>query len=368
MNLELLRLAHVRRVGVKGGAHIGQRRIFFVLDRATKKFPGSLALWLQYIEYAKKQKSHKKLSQIFSTALRLHPANPELWIHAANHALIEREDVTEARNYLQRGLRFKNQSKVLWIEFARLEMVYIDQISKRSRVLGLEEVATKNPRTKRQSEDEDLILLPNENNSDTALDTADQQALKALISTPVVSGAIAQAVYDSSMAIFPQDIELKTQIFDLFADFGELSCAPKLCKYVSDDLTTTHPTTPEALSCRVRLPFIGIDPYGPEFAVALIGLLDSSKVSEDETLSIDACYHQATSALDKANFASRTLLWIVPYLLMEGIDDACVNVLRQVTRTVWHHFQVCTQGDASTEDLNRLVKIKELICRCHLEE
>src|SRR5277367_1229970 len=40
MNLDTLRRKRVKRLGVKVTAHTGQRRIYFILDRATRKFHG----------------------------------------------------------------------------------------------------------------------------------------------------------------------------------------------------------------------------------------------------------------------------------------------------------------------------------------
>ena len=366
MNLELLRTTRVKRMGVKGAGHSGQKRIFFVLDRATKKFPGNVVLWLQYIEYAKKQKSYKKLSQIFTTVLRLHPSSPELWILAANYALIEREDVTEARSYLQRGLRFRRQSKDLWIEFARLEMVYMAQLSRRIRVLGVEEDTSKKLQAHNQDVNEDLILLPTEDDSITNLGSSDQRALKALISTPALSGAIPKAVYDGAIAEFPRDIELKTRFFDLFADHGDVACASNLCEYVLDDLMRKDPAAPETLSCRIRLPFVGVDPTGPEFPAALINLLKTNEFQQKELPSMDACYLKAENTRARAIFASRTLLWIVPYLSTDGIDDACRRAIHQMTNALWGRYQLCIQDDAGIDDPGRQ-SVEELMQTCGIQ-
>src|SRR3954454_5830774 len=86
-NVDALRRKRVRRLSLKAPAHNGQRRIFFILDRGTRKFPGDIGLWMQSIEYARKQKAHKKLSQIFTNVLRLHPTKPDLWIYAAQFAM-----------------------------------------------------------------------------------------------------------------------------------------------------------------------------------------------------------------------------------------------------------------------------------------
>lgn len=43
----------------------GARRIYNLFRRATIKFKSDLSLWLQYIDYAKKNKANNILSSIF---------------------------------------------------------------------------------------------------------------------------------------------------------------------------------------------------------------------------------------------------------------------------------------------------------------
>jgi hypothetical protein len=43
----------------------GTRRIYSLFKRATIRFTGDLSLWLQYIDYAKRNQSNKVLSGVF---------------------------------------------------------------------------------------------------------------------------------------------------------------------------------------------------------------------------------------------------------------------------------------------------------------
>ena len=340
MNLELLRRTRLKRNGLRGAGFEGQRRTYFILDRATKKFPGDIALWLQYIEYAKRQKSYKKLSQIFSNVLRLHPSRPELWILAANYALVQREDITEARSHLQRGLRFRRQAKDLWIEFAKLEMIYIAQLRTRTSVLGVQEDP---PDALPNDKDgtEDLILLPAESSAETDLDSADQRALKALSSTPALSGAIPKAVYDNAKAVFPGDVSLQARFFDVFADLSDPYCSRRLCRHVMDDLLASFLTSPLTRSRQIRTEFVGVDPCGPYFPAALASMLGPDGLEKHEkTLS--------SGNQDRARFYSQILLWLAPYLRIKGIDDACMQVLRQMTRMIWGRCQLHISKEPDT--------------------
>src|SRR6201996_7569267 len=83
INVDALRRKRVKRLGMKSTAQNGRRRIFFVFDRGCRKHPGDVGLWMDAIEFAKKQKAHKKLQEMYTQILRLHPTKADLWIHAA---------------------------------------------------------------------------------------------------------------------------------------------------------------------------------------------------------------------------------------------------------------------------------------------
>ncbi|KAG7009014.1 hypothetical protein G7Y79_00003g008820 [Physcia stellaris] len=174
MNLDALRRKRTKRKGLKSGGHAGQRRIFFVLDRATKRFSGDTGLWMQYIDFARKQKANKKMSQILTTVLRLHPTNPELWIYAANYALDEKSDMTEARSY------------------------------------------------------------PNETDSEE-FEYIDKDILEKLQETPALSGAIPIAIFDAAMKQFSCDSDLGKTLFETVALFQGIPEPTSCVKIFSGD-------------------------------------------------------------------------------------------------------------------------------------
>ena len=158
MNLEYLRRKRVKRLGIKINNYTGQRRIFFVLNRATKKFPGDVGLWMEYITFAQKQGSKKSVSQLLTSVLRLHPTKPELWIYAAT---VGSTTITEARSYMQRGLRLCGSSEGLWVEYAKLEMMHISKIAGRNRILAFDVAEIERESTHNTGNDDDgIINLP----------------------------------------------------------------------------------------------------------------------------------------------------------------------------------------------------------------
>lgn len=202
MNLDNLRKKRCKRLGVKSTTFSGQRTIFFILDRATKKFPGDMGLWMQYIQYCQKEKANKKLGKIFTQVLRLKPREYGLWVLAAKYYAEEQGDMSSARSYMQRGLRFCNDAKELYLEYAKLEMVYLAKLAARRKILGLDE-------TRKESdvpEDENMIALPSVSVEDIdpeankGVEEVNAAALQKLASAPAFTGAIPKAIFDAAMS------------------------------------------------------------------------------------------------------------------------------------------------------------------------
>ena len=78
---------------------------------------------------------------ILTDALRFHPPSADLWIYAAKYSLDDHADMSQARSYMQRGLRFCKSAKTLWIQYAKLELIYIAKLVARQQILGLDEAS-----------------------------------------------------------------------------------------------------------------------------------------------------------------------------------------------------------------------------------
>jgi hypothetical protein len=137
---EQLLKARRARLGAEKGKAAAKfscvKHIHFIFDRAVKKFRGDIALWLEWIDYAKSEQSSKVLSKIFARALQLHPRNAQLWVHAAAYEW-DSGNVTASRTLLQRGIRLNNKSADLWREYFRMEVLFTARLAERRRVLGL---------------------------------------------------------------------------------------------------------------------------------------------------------------------------------------------------------------------------------------
>ncbi|KAK5287335.1 U3 snoRNP protein, partial [Cryomyces antarcticus] len=319
MNLESLRKKRVHRMGVKANVHTGQRRIFFILDRGTRKFHGDLGLWMQAIEYARKEKAHKKLAQIFTSVLRMHPTKPELWIYAAKYSTDVQADIATARSYMQRGLRFCKTSKLLWLEYAKLEMIYIAKIVARQKILGLDgSRPEKQDQNTTDESESDTIALPDvtAEEVDPGLESSlEEVAVQNLTSTPVLTGAIPIAIFDAATKQFPNNSALGKRFFDMFAEFDRAPCQAKILQHVLASLLKSAPAALETRICEFQQPLVGLEATSAAFPTALGQSLASVKASMQQLPHL------------RAELATAALLTLVPLTRTEGLDVAIEKVM-----------------------------------------
>ncbi|CAO2656440.1 Nn.00g052430.m01.CDS01 [Neocucurbitaria sp. VM-36] len=346
-NVDALRRKRIKRLGVRyKGA--GQRSIYFLYNRATRKFSGDLTLWMQYIDFARKDKAYKRLNDIFTSVARLHPTKPDIWVLAANYFMETQADITNARSYMQRGLRFCKNSEYLWVEYAKLETIYVGKIAGRRKILGLDI-----DRTKQQQidgdEDTDMIALPeitaeDVNPSLKQDDGVDEVALQNLASAPVLTGAIPLAVFDSAMKQFQGKARVAEKFFDMFAEFDQLACIPRILQHVLEYLQQNSPYVVETAICRFRLKMFGCNPADPELPLALGDALDLisstvqqypgetarlAEVAVRQLLSLDRLFADADPALQKVvRIALRKYVRVLED--GEGTGDKVASLVRSL--------------------------------------
>jgi U3 small nucleolar RNA-associated protein 6 len=159
MNLEALRTKRRDRLGIKCKNHpseyAGIRRIHFIFERACRKFHGDLDLWIEYIQFAKKAGSTKIAGKVFARAIQFHPRNPRIWIMAAAWEWEENSNVKSARVLLQRALRMNPDSQELWLEYFKLEILFLVKIAERQKVLS---AATGEPKKSDAGEEPNVVV------------------------------------------------------------------------------------------------------------------------------------------------------------------------------------------------------------------
>lgn len=325
INVDQLRRKRVKRLGIKATAFNGQRRIFFVFDRGTRKFPGDVKLWMQGIEYARSQKSLKKVTQMLTNLLRLHPTKSELWIYAAQFALDENGDMTEARGYMQRGLRFCKNSRQMWLQNFRLEMNWIAKIHARRKILGIEGERRKEEEIKIVGEDEDIMMLPKVTAEDILPDEeqddkVDVTALENLEATPIMTGAIPIAIFDAALVQFNSDPTLGRQFFQEATAFEDLPARSKIMTHIDEALQAAAPKDWNTIACHIEVTTSDLQVDSPEFPAALREAL--SRINE---------------GLNKVKHRSSMVIWCQEYLqglLQPELDSGLRQVLESKLLTI----------------------------------
>ncbi|KAL3876207.1 hypothetical protein ACJMK2_034077 [Sinanodonta woodiana] len=112
------------------------QRIHKLFRLALVRFKDDIKLWLSYIEFSKSRREKATVSRLFTSLLQMHNKRPDLWIAAAKYEFEYNANSGNARGLLQRGLRFNPESKHLWLEYYRLELLFAEKLRKRKEILG----------------------------------------------------------------------------------------------------------------------------------------------------------------------------------------------------------------------------------------
>lgn len=319
MNLDILKKKRCKRLGVKvTKGFTGQRTVFFIMDRATRKFPGDMGLWMQYIQFCQKEKANKKLARVFTSVLRLKPRDYGLWVLAAKCYAEQYGDMSTARSYLQRGLRFCKDEVKLWLEYVKLEMVYLAKLAARRKILGLED----KPQEDVVMEDnEDVIALPTmtaENfqpDASKGLEEVDGDTLRRLGDTPAYTGAIPIAIFDCAMTQFHNSPVTAEDFFIMISSVEDVPCSKKILQHILEHLRSSAPSSPETITCEARSYLLGIDAESVAFPSALGQFLSCIKIGLAEV-----------SEKQKPALLEKTIQVLVPYLTHGEMLDEDVRI------------------------------------------
>ncbi|CAO3700119.1 unnamed protein product [Rhizopus microsporus] len=241
INLEELRKKRIKRLGYnfdpkeKNLQYSGIKRIYSLFKRATTRFTGDLKLWLQYIDFAKKNDSNNILSGIFVQAIQYHPMNPSLWIMAASWEHEHNANIAAARTLMQRAIRLMPENQLLWHEYFRLELIYIEKIKLRRRILGIAEQSDEKKDIEAMEVDakeEDRIQLPALTGEDVDSWKEDRGELtkfklsaeeaKSLeeANNPILKGLLSKIIYDNAIQAIPHHLEFREKFIDIYREFS----------------------------------------------------------------------------------------------------------------------------------------------------
>lgn len=288
---------------------------------------------MSYLEYARDVKAVKKFKTVITAALRMHPLKAELWLYAAKWTLQMEADMTTARSYMQRGTRFCTRSRELWIEYAKLEMIYLAKINMRRRILGLggsrkEEMVIEDADSGKGDDafdtSKDVIAVPGlkglalRPGAISGLNV-DAEAKKDPMTTPALNGAIPLAIFDDARKQPFYNAATAEEFFDMFAIFTLVPSQRRILQHVFDSMSEAFPSDPVTLSCFIRQPVVGIEPKGADFPMAFASSLERLRMAKEETNDLELLSKKIAS-------------WLEAILATEGLDEGVERVLRHTLK------------------------------------
>ncbi|KAJ2655505.1 U3 snoRNP protein [Coemansia sp. RSA 1200] len=286
------------------------QRIISIFERAVVRHSEDKRLWIQFIAFVKGLGASSSsddtsggysrlLSRLYGRAIAAHPRDPRMWIMAADHQLSDTANGAAARALMQRALRVNPESKELWAEYLRLELLLVEKIRTRRRVLGIDGEAKEEEEGEGEG-DAGFIDLPeldeNErengkpNGGDSSIATVlaeieerietkaleldsgsagltdEQKAAMATAANPYLQGVVARIVYDQAVAAIPDDLEFRKELAAIVARFdGMESLHTHVVQTVSRDFANSPPAI--AYLCTAGL--LGVSLESPALVDAL---------------------------------------------------------------------------------------------------
>ncbi|PHH62889.1 hypothetical protein CDD81_6607 [Ophiocordyceps australis] len=329
-SLEALKSKRCKRLKIRNlqSAQSSQGRVLAIYQRAVNRHPASGNLWREYLAYAASIKAAKRWRRTMTSALRMMPTNPELWIMAGRRSL-RNGDMASSRSFFMRGCRFCAKDSRLWIEYARCEMEWLEKVDKRKNN------QTKHPLRPDREEDGDQLRIDDSDSEDedemgsqglpepsqAQMHIIDKQVSQQLESNPAMDGAIPIAIFDISRKQSFFKPEVAEMFFIMFASFHKVSVQPKISQHVLGAMEDLYPNDPCTCNCRIQQPILGINPGTAEFPRSLREVLARLEAG-------------LKSTTDKTKLQQKTVAWINDYLGLSELDEGIRTAMEQVKMNV----------------------------------
>lgn len=263
--------------------------------------------------------------------------------------------MTEARSYMQRALRFCKRSRNLWLEYAKLEMMYLSQIATRSRIMGRQETQRLEADTGSEVLKLPAIIAPKTDPNAAFEETIDERVLAELYLVPALSGAIPMAIFDAAMKQFNDETILGQQFFDIVASFHYVPCVAKVSQHVVDGLIAARPDSPHTLACYIQQPTLIVGTKSADFPAAIRTSLDRLR-SSMEILSTTQSVNSSPQA--RSTLAHRVVQWLLRVLEADDMDSDIALVLHVTLKKTWARYLMDLVDDTgvTSDELSSLLK------------
>ncbi|RUO96831.1 hypothetical protein BC936DRAFT_141398, partial [Jimgerdemannia flammicorona] len=187
---------------------------------------------------------------------------------------------------MQRGLRLNSTSTSLWHEYFRLELVYVEKIKARRKILGIDQRSQSTLEEleagQTDANDDNMIMLPKitgEEFVDEADETGEKGAVRKMEESmvealkennnPVLEGLLGRIVYRNAIVAIPNNLPFRKKFIDIYADFSDTEMGEQ---EIYESIRRDFPQNTEArsyLAARHLSRANEVDVENPEFVKGL---------------------------------------------------------------------------------------------------
>ena len=259
INVDKLRRVRAKRLGVKrvdSQEPASLRRIHGLFYRVTRRFKGDLDLWLQWVQFSKDCGSSNVLSRALGSAVLLFPNVADLWILAADWEFSNDCNMVAARSLMLRAIRSNPTSRQLWLEYFRLELMYVRKIRTRIDLVvpkKKKEVVDLDEEEEDERSDDRLMFEQQQQQQQQPAEPimADAASSIPISDSSFMKGAIPAAVFRKATETFPDDLEFWCKFVTIA---GTLEAPTELMETLRETLFTRFSSSLEYWKFRSSSP------------------------------------------------------------------------------------------------------------------
>jgi len=122
-----------KKAEIEGAIRTRINKLFKILEH---RFQSDVSVWLSHIQFLQQVNWESSVSRVYLRMLQVHSDKPGLWVSAAKWEFEKVNNPDNGRQIMLRGLRFLPKSWTLHREYLKFELLYVEQLRKRSVVLG----------------------------------------------------------------------------------------------------------------------------------------------------------------------------------------------------------------------------------------
>ncbi|KAJ1910422.1 U3 snoRNP protein [Tieghemiomyces parasiticus] len=309
----------------------GQR--FHALFRRTlHRFPADVDIWLQYVATFDSVGAQRAATRVFAEAIQKNPRSATLWIQAGAWHYNEFDDVSSARQIYLRALRLLPESKDLWLEYFKMELLCVEKYIQREMLAKLVESHEAELNGETVAVDIPTLDAEQEAGGDALLDIQAQVAQGE--DNAFKRGELPLLVYRNAIQAIPKDLTFRERFLDTYRLFPRFTSG---AEEVYADLLRDFPAEPRTYAIAAERHMAGVKEDTPEYVEALARL----------TAQLDGAVWQEGSAEDMYIEAHRSLVAHLNPELPEALQAYLTAVLLTwarhavASRTVQGRYAIC---------------------------